>query len=272
MITLQRAHRALDAAARLPGVRSFLRREHDRRFESNTGANLFRGVFATFDEALASAPANRPHGYDNESSAALYLERSRRLYATDYPVLFWLARLGGEGPLRVFDLGGHIGVSYYAYRRHLAFPEGARWVVHDVPAVMARGRVLAAGRDPDGRLGFADRFDEAADADVLLAQGSLQYLPDTLGERLLALPRRPRHLLVNLTPLHETLAYFTLQSIGTAYCPYRVDSVPGILAQLDAAGYDLLDQWENPDKKCTIPFHPRHSLDQYYGFCFRRRD
>lgn len=135
-----RAHRALDRIARLPPVEAVLRRRFDRRFENNTGSNLFRGVFDTFEAAERAAPANRPRGYDNDASAALYAERTRRLYATDYPVLFWLQQLVGEGRRHVFDLGGHVGVSYYAYRRVLAFPPGFSWTVHDVPAVMARGR------------------------------------------------------------------------------------------------------------------------------------
>jgi hypothetical protein len=32
----------------------------------------------------------------------------------------------------------------------------------------------------------------------------------------------------------------------------------------------MVDSWENPDKKCEIPFHPEHSLERYHGFYFRR--
>ena len=38
----------------------------------------------------------------------------------------------------------------------------------------------------------------------------------------------------------------------------------------EALGYSLVDQWENPEKRCAIPFHAEHSLDRYYGFHFRR--
>jgi len=272
MNSFWRAHRALDQLAAHRAIEPILRRRYDRRFENNPGSNLFRGVFDTFDAAARSAPANRPLGYDNEPSAGLYGDRARRIHATDYPILFWLQQLFAQGRTRVLDLGGHIGVSFYAYRKVLAYPPGLHWAVHDVPAVMAHGREIALRDDPGRALSFSDSFADAADAHVLLAMGSLQYLPDTLAERLAALPALPAHLLINLTPLHDTQAYFTLQSIGTAYCPYRIGGVPAFLQEIGALGYDLLDQWDNPDKKCEIPFHPGHSLERYYGFHFRRKD
>ena len=29
--------------------------------------------------------------------------------------------------------------------------------------------------------------------------------------------------------------------------------------------YDLLDVWENPEKKCEVAFSPEHCLDRYFG-------
>jgi hypothetical protein len=58
--------------------------EVDSRFESNTAANMFRGVFDTWEAAAASAPHNRPLGYDNPDSAALYL-RHLSVDDWDYP-------------------------------------------------------------------------------------------------------------------------------------------------------------------------------------------
>lgn len=245
------------------------RRRYEREFAQNRDGNLFRGVFATFEEAAASAPGTRPLGYDNPASAAMYLDRTRRVHSTDYPVMFWLARLFGEGRARLYELGGHIGVSYYAYRRYLPYPAALRWTVHDVPAVVAQGRRLAAERDAARQLAFSERFEEASGSDVFLAQGSVQYLPDLLAQRLAALPARPAHVILNLTPLHERESYFTLQSIGTAFCPYRVTSIGEFLRGFERLGYALADQWENPEKRCEIPFHAGHSLDRYYGFHFR---
>lgn len=271
MTPFWKAHRALDAIARWPGVSTMLERRFDRRFASNTRSNLFRGRYATFEAAARASPSNRPVGYDNEAAAAMYDERAARLHATDYPVLFWLQQLFAQGKRSVFDLGGHVGVSYYAYRRVLAYPPGLTWTVCDVPAVIARGRTLAGERDPARALGFTDRFEGADGADILLAMGSLQYLPETLAERLSTLVRTPRHLLLNITPLHEHESFFTLQGIGTAYCPYRITARGEFLGSLAALGYELVDQWENPDKRCEIAFDPGHSIEGYCGFHLERR-
>jgi putative methyltransferase (TIGR04325 family) len=264
------AHRAVDALAGWPVVGEALRRRYDAAFAANRDDNLFRGVFATFEEAARSAPATLPLGYDNPASAAMYMDRTRKTYPTDYPVLFWMQKLLREGCTSVFDLGGHVGVSYYAYRRYLDYPATLQWRVHDVPAVMAQGRILASERDRDGRLGFCETFEEADGKQILTAQGSLQYLPETLAERLARLASPPPHLIINLTPLHESRSYFTLQSVGTAFCPYRITAIGEFLASFEALGYKLVDQWDNPDKGCDIPFHPAHSLDRYHGLYFRR--
>lgn len=269
-LALEPLYRAAERISGWPVVGGLLRSRYERRFRANRDANLFRGVYRTFDEALASAPGELPTGYDNPAAAAMYLDRTRRTHPTDYPVMFWLQRLFSEGCRTVFDLGGHVGVSYYAYRRHLPYPPGLRWRVHDVPAVMARGRSLALERDAERMLSFADDFAAADGHDILAAQGSLQYLPDTLAERLARLGAPPRHLLVNLMPLHDRETFYTLQGLGTAYCPYRVTATGEFLAGLEALRYRLVDTWENPDKKCDIPFHPAHSLDRYHGFYFRR--
>jgi putative methyltransferase (TIGR04325 family) len=265
MKTMWRAHSAIDRISQWPVVEGLLCARYEKHFVNNRSANLFRGVYASFDAAQASAPSNRPIGYDNPASANLYMERTRKVYATDYPVLFWLQKLIASGHTKFFDLGGHVGVSYYAYRRLLAYPNTLQWVVHDVPAVMARGRELATSKDLEGHLLFADDFAAANNMQVLMAQGSLQYLPDTLAERLAQLKTPPPHLLLNLTPLHDRESYFTLQSVGTAFCPYRILAITPFLESFASLGYSLVDQWENPEKNCHIPFHPQHSLERYHG-------
>ena len=247
------------------------RARYERSFAANRGPqHMFRGVYGTFDEAQASAPADLPIGYDHPAPAAMYMDRTRKTYPADYPVLFWLAKLLREGCTTVFDLGGHIGVSYYAYRRYLTYPPALQWRVHDVPAVIASGRQIAKDKDKEGFLGFAEDFAEASGMEVLMALGSLQYLPEALSQRLGKLKAPPRHLLLNLMPLHERHSYFTLQSIGTAFCPYRITAIGDFLRGFEEIGYVVVDSWENPDKKCEIPFHSDRSLDRYYGFYLRR--
>lgn len=256
----------------VPGLRSALEALHERRFSRGepTVGNWYRGVFPTFAAAAASAPPTRPLGYDHEATAELYRERTRRVYISDYPVMYWLARLFETGAASVFDIGGHIGIGYYAYQRYLGYPDALRWRVLDVPAVNASGAAWAKEHDPAGRLGFTAVPEDADGHDILFASGSLQYLDYTLADLLARLQRPPRHLLINLMPIHMSESFFTLQNMGAAYCPYRITAEREFIDGLKGLGYTLRDRWENPDRRCRIAFHPGHSLDRYFGFCFSR--
>lgn len=272
MTSLYRAHRLIDTLAHWPPLQRQLQRRYEHHFCRARGkAHLFRGVFDSFAAAQDSAPPAAALGYNNADAAALYLERSEQIYPGDYPVLFWLSKLLAGSPQQLLDLGGHIGVSYYAYRRYLDYPAKLRWNVHDVAAVMERGRILARDMDGSGQLQFCARIDELDAIDLLLALGSLQYLPDTLAQRLARLPALPPHLLLAAVPIHARQSYFTLQNMGSAFCPYRITAMEEFVASFEAMGYQLIDRWESPEKSCLIPFHPQHSLERYHGFYFRRQ-
>jgi putative methyltransferase (TIGR04325 family) len=250
-------------AGGLPLVGGVLRRDYEERFANNRFGNLFRGVYASFAEAQASVPPTRPVGYDNTEAAAMYRDRTERVHPTDYPVLFWLDRLL-PSVRRLFEFGGHVGVAYYAYRRYLRAPEGLQWTVCDVPAVVEAGRALARERGAEG-LAFTTAPGEADGADLFFASGSLQYVEAPLAELLRPLARRPAHVVVNMTPLHPARTFVTLNSIGTAFCPYLVQGREAFVRGLEGLGYRLVDSWENPEKGCPIPFHPEHSLRGYTG-------
>src|SRR3546814_9716109 len=90
---------------------------------------------------------------------------------------------------------------------------------------MAAGRRWAQGHDAERQLSFTDSVEHADGQDILLSTGALQYLDYTLPELLQRLRRKPRHVLVNLTPMHPDRSFFTLQNLSIAICPYRVMSV-----------------------------------------------
>lgn len=257
--------------SRIPFVRAAQEANYARRFLAHTATthHIYRGVFPTFAEAQASIPSTRAAGYDNTDSADLYRDRTRRVFINDYPMMFWLDRFLTQGARRIFDLGGHIGIAYYAYQKYLSYPEGLRWTVQDVPAVNEAGRRWATAHDPARRLGFADDVSEASGSDILFAAGSLQYLDFTLAEAISRMAARPAYLLLNSVPVHPSQSYFTVQNIGVALCPYRVTADRAFLGGLAELGYVLQDRWENPQRHCTVPFHPELSLDRYFGFAFR---
>jgi putative methyltransferase (TIGR04325 family) len=257
--------------SRIPVLRAMQEANYTRRFFAHTALthHIYRGVFPTFAAAQASIPPTRTAGYDNAESADLYRERTRRVYINDYPMILWMGRFLGEGARRVFDIGGHIGIAYYAYQKFLSYPPGLTWTVQDVPAVNAAGARWATDHDAARRLAFADDVAAASGCDVLFAAGSLQYLDYTLADAIAAMPQRPRYLLLNSVPVHPSQSYFTVQNIGVACCPYRVTAERDFLGGLSALGYELQDRWENPQRHCTVPFHPELSLDRYFGFAFR---
>jgi putative methyltransferase (TIGR04325 family) len=263
-----------EAMARLPLLRQFQEARYTRRFFAHHALthHLYRGVFATFDEAQASIPPANVSGYDNTESAELYRERTRRIFINDYPMIYWLGRWFAEGAHRVFDIGGHIGIAYYAYQKYLSYPSSLSWTVMDVPAVNASGSQWAVEHDPARRLHFADEVSAASGSDVLFAAGSLQYLSYSLEDALGFMEEKPAFLLLNSVPIHMRESYFTVQNIGVACCPYGIRAEREFLGGLQALGYELLDRWENPLRSCIIPFHPEKSLDRYFGFALRRRD
>lgn len=265
-----RLDRAVDAVRNLPGIRHLRRSAYDRLFESGPKAHLFRGVFDSFDAAQAAAPPTRPLGYDNPASADLYLQRLS-IDEHDYPSMFWLSQSLQDGLRRVVDLGGAVGIKYFAFGEHMRFPEGLVWRVIDVPAVAARGREFAASRQAGPALEFSDRIEDASGADVLLASGVLQYLPASLPELLDGLAEPPARIVVNTTPIHADRSFFTVNGIGTAFCPYRVQARGAFVSGIEARGYRLRAEWLNVGKAMTIPFEPGYSVPDYSGFCFDRR-
>ena len=260
--------------SRYPLFRRWQERQYAKRFFAHTASthHIYRGVFPSFEEAQASIPENRAAGYDNTPSAQLYRERTRLVFLNDYPMIYWLGRYLNEGARHVYDLGGHIGIAYYAYQKLLDYPNGLTWTVHDVPAVNAAGESWALANDPPQRLRFSPDVGDASGSDVFFAAGSLQYLNYTLEHALARMAQRPRFVLLNSVPVHPRESFFTVQNIGVACCPYRVIAERAFLDPLRAMGYRLEDRWENTQRHCTVPFHPELSLDRYFGFAFRLAD
>lgn len=235
--------------------------------------NDYYGMYESYAAAQSAAQdlstRTLPASYDIDAAGRLYRENLRNIRVSDYPLVYWLGRLLAEGQRRIFDLGGHIGVSYYGFRHYLDYPPDLAWTVHDVPAVMAAGRKWAAEHDPQGKLAFAGSPDAADGQDILLSTGALQYLDYTLPELLQRLRAKPRHVLVNLTPMHPSRSFFTLQNLSIAICPYRIMSVPEFTSGMEALGYRMLDHWQSFERSLHVPFEPECEVDSYHGFHFR---
>ena len=278
--TVRRQHlrRGLRRIAReiseLPVIRHLSAPLYRRYFRKPyLGGNLYFGIYGTYQEALNEAQRisspGLPPTYDVEAVTTMYLEQLHSLRTCDYPVIFWINRILSEGGRRVFDLGGHLGLAYYGYQRYIPFPAGLVWCVHDLPHVVAAGRRLASERDALGALQFCETPQEADGFDILISTGALQYLGYSLPSLIGELSHPPHHVLFNLIPLHPEKAFFTLQNLGVAVCPYRVESIERMVADMQAHGYRVRDHWDL-DRSMRIPFRDEYEIDNYYGYYFER--
>lgn len=252
------------------GVSSLAYRNYFRRPYRN--GNLYLGVFDTYEAATAEArrlASDRvPPDYDQERTVLLYREQIRSIRACDYPAVHWLGRALEGGARRVFDLGGHVGVAYYGFSRYLAFPADLSWRVHDLSHAMEAGAMLAETNRVQDTLGFTPNAGDASGCDFLISTGALQYLPYRLPELLAGLGKKPRHVLFNLTPLHPEKSFFTLQNLGIAICPYRIESAERLFGDMEALHYRMVDRWELPERRLRVPFHDGFEVECYHGACF----
>jgi putative methyltransferase (TIGR04325 family) len=256
----------VDSFSRWPVVRGITDRQSLESFIANRDQNLFYGVYDRWEQAEAAATGYGRAGYDNPESADLY-RFMMRIAPHDYPALYWISRSLAEGMTSLFDVGGAIGIKFYAFKDHLAGWPALRWRVQDVSAVAAHGRELAKERGVSQQLEFTDQFAEGDGFDVLFASGVVQYLPQRLGDMLASFRKLPRRIIVNTAAIHPQHEFFTVNSIGTAFCPYRIQTQAGFIGPLSKLGYRVKENWQNLGKPMTIPFRPDYSIKDYSGYC-----
>ena len=263
---LERIKQVSDAAWRVPGVGALLRADYERTFRLWT-PNRFRGVYATFAEARAAIPEGHIVGYDHDEMAGYYRNRMLKACESDYAVLFWLESIWSDVSF-VFDYGGHVGVSYHGWSRYLDYHDGLRWLIYDMPTITQAGEQLARERGATG-LSFTNDPTDGAGCDVFLAAGSLQYERESVSTVVRALGERPRHLILNKMPVHDGRALVTIQSTGHAFHPYRIYNRAELLEDVASLGYRLVDDWQNREQRCRIPFTEEDvNIEAYAGYYF----
>jgi putative methyltransferase (TIGR04325 family) len=234
-----------------------------------------RGIFGTFDEAVKSLPVGTPISHNqsviHDHTAISELTSCRVLGildSVDYPIIPWLKSAFAES-LTVFDFGGNVGVSYYAFQKHLIYPDNLRWIVCDLPEIVKAGEKISQDNNVQN-LSFTVEFAEADGIDILMTFGTLQYVEPSLAALLLQLNRKPRHLLINHLPLYDGETFVTLQNIGyaSAFTPYKIQNRTEFINSLVSLGYKLIDTWEW-NRTLSIPFHPKRFVSAYHGFYFR---
>jgi putative methyltransferase (TIGR04325 family) len=266
---IEQLHQLIDKVYNAPGIFQWRKSRFRRFFNTGGYGGLCSGVYDSYHEAASAAPKSLPLGYDNHGAALLYKERLSQVYPADYPMMFWLQKALKTKTERLCDLGGYVGISYYAYQPYISYPQKLDWQIVDLPHVIAVGRELASTRKDSKKLSFTDDFLKGDGSEILFTSGCLQYLEDSLAKMILTWKNRPKWVLVNQVPMHETDDFWTIQSIDAAFCPYHIQNKATFLADMKAIGYELLDTWDNIEKRCDLKFEQKYSNIRYYGAAFR---
>jgi putative methyltransferase (TIGR04325 family) len=224
----------------------------------------FRGVFATYEQAMASVRRGTLAGYDHDAVVPVAFEHMCNVLPWDYPVLFWLQRLSPEITCLI-DAGGHMGTKYRAFRRLLTQFEHVQWVVYDVPAMIRAGRERARAEGLSA-LSFVDSVASAPPAELVLASGLLQYLDIPFADLLGKLQRKPRHLLLNKVATRDGPSVTTLERVGPCETPYQIRDRTQFEESVRALGYDIVDQWVIPEFSHVIPFHASLGVSTSRGY------
>jgi putative methyltransferase (TIGR04325 family) len=231
----------------------------------------YNRVFPDLSAAREVAQRYARHGHDSAENARGLRDDMATTRPSDYPVLFHLLGLPLDG-LRVFDLGGTSGNLFYLYDRYLNFPASLRWTVHDLPGHAERGREFARQRG-ESRLHFTDDPNGASGSDVLLVSGSLHYFDFALADYVAGLGRRPRHVLVNRTPLVNAPTAATVQnSHHGVMVACRLLNRAELVAGMGGLGYELVDSWRAPEFSISLPYDPEYWVKEYSGAYFRAGD
>lgn len=244
---------------------------HRIHFYSERGYGRHLGRFATFEEALSTLPPSQ--GFDHDGFWDHYIaERSRRVYAFDYPMMFWLRAAYDAGARSILDVGGSIGVHYYAYGRYGVVPGDMTWLVCELPETVRVGARLATAQGAQS-LRFETGLDTIVpEQDVWIFAGILEFLPVTMLPGLFSRASTPpAHILINKIPLHEGPTFVSTQNLGKGnYAPHYVFNREEFTRAIEYFGYQLIDVWDVPERTMELPGAQCFELESYAGLYFRR--
>lgn len=229
----------------------------------------YRRLFDSMAEAKTIAARYVEASHDCIDNVNRQISLSRTARPSDYPVLFHLDRLTGSVS-SLFDLGGNVGNLFYSYIKYLAIPEDFVWSVFDIEKTLEHGRRLARERG-EHRLRFTNHLESLNDHEVLLVSGSLHYLESPLPDVLRRLANRPKHVIINRTPVTTVKSVVTVQDAGDSLFPCRTIFRAELVAGMEDVGYCLVDHWSVPELSVHIPFYPDYSVPEYTGLYFRLR-
>ncbi|SCK17107.1 putative methyltransferase, LIC12133 family [Variovorax sp. HW608] len=254
-----------------PLTRWLLMRWRRKQFLSSAGFGCYFGAYSSFEEARQYLPPSP--GFDEEALTEEHVTiRTNRIFAYDYPMLWWLSSAFGSGAKSILDIGGSVGVHFYAYRPWLRYPPELRWTIVEVPAVERVGRRLAAEREATS-LDFCTDLLEAVSrtgASIWISAGALQYLaPPSLSVLLHTCSRHPGHILLNKLPLFDGDDFVSAQNLGeSCFSPVHIFNRVRFVESILAEGYVLKDQWAVYERSFYLPGYPERSFPCFTGLYF----
>jgi len=265
---------AIHSARRIidcPLVRRSRMKWERKRFLSPETYAAYYGVYESFASARRELPDNP--GFNLKALADEHVNvRTKRVFEYDYPVMWWLQMAFRLGAKNILDIGGSVGVHYYAYRGYLQMPADVTWEIVEVPEVASIGRELAVAREATP-LRFTTDLNEASAArsqDVWMSAGAIQYFEDAHPAKLLRrCERRPPHVLLNRLPLHDGDDFVTTQNLGQGcFSPVHVYNRTDFIRSIEVVGYMLRDTWDVHERGMHIPGYPERSFETFTGLYF----
>jgi putative methyltransferase (TIGR04325 family) len=252
-------------------VRSARLQWRRRQFSSADGHGSHFGVFASFKAARAWLP-NTPDRDDAALTAEYVDARSKRAFSYDYSFMWWLDRALRDGASSVLDIGGSVGVHYYANGRYFHMPDAPTWRVVELLSMVLTGKNLAARNGP-AALSFSESLDESvrtAIDDVWISADAIHHFEDGRPDQLLKqCARRPQHILLSKLPLYNGEDFVTIQKIGEgAFAPVHVYNRARFIQDIKALGYTLWDRWAVQDRSMDLRGYPERSFPSFTGLYF----
>ena len=246
---------------------------HFRRaqFLTPSGAFAYFGLFTSFKDARAWLPPTKE--FDSAALATEYVDvRAKKVFEYDYPVMWRLEHALLAGAKNVLDIGGSIGVHYYAYKPYIALMDCVNWEIVEVPAIATIGRNLAI-QNGAKTLNFTEDLDQAIKSkahNIWISAGAIQYFEDARPDHLLDRSgARPQHILLNKLPLYDGEDFVTTQNLGSgSYAPLHVYNRRRFIDGIESLGYTLRDQWPVHERSLQLPGYPERSFPTFSGLYF----
>ena len=227
------------------------------------------GAFDSFREANEYIKKySHPTGYKLNHEE--WLKERLQISSHDYPVLFWLYKIfNSENITNLFDFGGSVGVTYYAFSKYFTYPSNLHWTVCELPEVVDSGKKIKERLGGEQLLFTTDRQLMRA-ADIFYISGVVHYIEEKLSDLLEKNNARPEYIIINKMPLSQTNEFVTIESGGGGYYPCKIEREASFISSMKNIGYNEADRWKCVEHKMNVILHPELSFASFRGFIFKK--